>query len=82
MLVIEVERRAEFVAHVGEKTTLQIVGGAQLLGLVVELGIQRHHAPVGLVELHAQRGDVGLARRQFRVEIRRVHATTTTQASS
>jgi len=46
-----VERRAELVAHVGEEAALGLVGAAQEVGALLELGVQRHHAAVGVLQL-------------------------------
>ena len=46
-----IQRRAEFVAHVGQEARLQLARLAQLLGAVVELGIKRDHAAIGIAEL-------------------------------
>ena len=46
-----VQRRAELVAHVGQEARLQLVGAAQVVGLLVELGVQRDHAAVGVLQL-------------------------------
>ena len=48
---------AELVAHVGEKAALELRGLQQLLGLLVQLGIQRDDPAVGLLDLFAQRLD-------------------------
>ena len=54
MLRIDADRRAELMAHVGQEAALEFGGLAQLLGLRVELGIERDHAAVGLLEFGAQ----------------------------
>ena len=52
------ERRPELVAHVGQEAALQVGGLAQLVGVVVELGVQRDDALVGLGQLGRQRVDL------------------------
>ena len=49
-----VQRRAELVAHVREEARLHLVRAPQVLGLLVELGVQRDHAAVGVLELAVQ----------------------------
>ena len=57
-----VERRAELVAHLREEPGFQIGKPLEGLGALVELGVEGHDAPVGLVELAAVHlGDLGLA---------------------
>ena len=51
------QRRAELVAHVGQEAALELGRLPQLLGLRVELGVERDHAAVGLLELGLQRLD-------------------------
>ena len=46
-----VQRRAELVAHVGRKLRLHLVGAPQVVGPLVELGIQRDDAAVGVLQL-------------------------------
>ena len=61
-----VERRAELVAHLGEEAGLEIGKTLEGLGAFVELGVEGHHASVGLVELAAVHlGDLRLAVAQF-----------------
>ena len=64
------------------KRLLSSVASRRSRGLVVELGVQRHHALVGLIELLAQRDDVGFARRELRLQFGGHQPTTTTVASS
>src|SRR5690606_6345769 len=60
-----IERRAELVAHVGEEAALQLGGMAQLLGAILQLGVERHHPLVGFGELGLERCQLpGLALRQ------------------
>ena len=49
-----VHRRAELVGHVREEARLQLVGAAQVVRLLVELGVEGHHAAVGVLELAVQ----------------------------
>jgi hypothetical protein len=42
------------VADVGQEPALGLVGRGELLGLVVELGVERHHAAVGLLQLFGE----------------------------
>ena len=46
-----VERRAQLVAHFGEEAGFEVGQALESLGVLVELGVQRHDAPVGLVKL-------------------------------
>ena len=46
-----VHRRAELVGHVREEARLQLVGAAQVIGSLVELGVERDDAAVGVFEL-------------------------------
>src|SRR5262249_14684229 len=46
-----IERRAELVADVRQKAGLQLARRAQLLGALVELGIERDDAAIGVAEL-------------------------------
>ena len=46
-----VQRRAELVAHVRQEPRLQLVGAAQVVGALVELGVQRDDAAVGVLQL-------------------------------
>ena len=48
------ERRPELVAHVRQEPALQVGGLAQPVGVVVELGVQREDALVGLGQLGRQ----------------------------
>ncbi len=79
--------RAELMAHVGEEMALEFGGLAQLLGLHIQLAVERDHAAIGLVQLLAQGPDLGAAQFQFSFEIVFVHCAssalrTTTVASS
>ena len=56
-------------AHVGKEAALEFGDLAQWRRLVVELGVQRDHAPVRFVELGAQRGDVRVTRGQLAIQI-------------
>ena len=38
-------------AHVGEKLRLEIVGAAKVVGLFIELGVESHHAAIGIFQL-------------------------------
>ena len=46
-----VHRRAELVGHVREEARLQLVGAAEMIRLLVELGVERDDAAVGVLEL-------------------------------
>ena len=50
-----VQRRAELVAHVRQEARLHLVGAPQVVGLLVELGVERDHAAVGVLELAVER---------------------------
>ena len=49
-----VHRRAELVGHVREESRLELVGAPEVIRLLVELGIERHHAAIGVFELAVQ----------------------------
>ena len=53
-----VQRRAELVAHVREEARLRLVGAAEALGLLVQLGVERDHAAVGVFQLAVQPGQL------------------------
>ena len=55
-----VHRRAKLVTHVGEKPALEFVGAPQMLGLLIEFGVERHHATVGVLELAIEPEEVVL----------------------
>ena len=57
-----VQRRAQLVAHVGQEARLALVGVAQAIGAVVELGVEGHDAAVGAVELAVEAEQLVLAR--------------------
>ena len=82
MLVIEVSGVRNSWLMYERKRLLSSVASRSSARLVVELGVQRHHAAVGFVELLAQRDDVRLARREQRLQVGGHQATTTTVASS
>ena len=46
-----VQRRAELVAHVGQEFRLQFIGAAQVIGLFIQFGVERHHAAIGIFQL-------------------------------
>ena len=46
-----IERRAELVAHVRQEARLHLVGAAQVVGLLVELRVQRDDAAIRVLEL-------------------------------
>ena len=60
-----VERRAELVAHVGEEARLHLRGPAEVVGLLVQLGVEGHDAAVGVVQLVVELGQLLLALRQL-----------------
>ena len=45
-----VQRRAELVAHVGQEVRLQLVGPPQMVGPLVQFGIQRDDAAIGVLQ--------------------------------
>ena len=53
-----VQRGAELVAHVGEEARLHLGGAAQVVGLLVQLGVERHHAAVGVLQLAVELGQL------------------------
>ena len=55
-----VQRRAELVAHIGQKPRLQFVGAAQVIGFFVQFRIQRHHAAIGVFQFPIQPGELDL----------------------
>ena len=44
--------------HVGEKARLELVGSSQVIRLLVELGVQRDHAAVGVLQLAVERAQL------------------------
>jgi hypothetical protein len=46
------------VAHVREEARLQLVGAAEVIGLLVELGVERDDAAVRVFELSIQRPEL------------------------
>ena len=46
-----VHRRAELVGHVREEARLQLVGAAEMIRLLIELGVERDDAAVGVFQL-------------------------------
>ena len=48
---IDVQRRPELVAHVRQEARLHLVGAVKPLRLLVQLGVQRHHAAVRVLQL-------------------------------
>ena len=46
--------RAELVGHVREESRLQLVGAPEVIRFLVELGVERHHAAIGVFELAVQ----------------------------
>ncbi len=46
-----VHRRAELVRHVGQEPRFEVVGAPQVIGLLVQLGVERDHAAVGVLQL-------------------------------
>jgi hypothetical protein len=59
-----VHRRPELVGHVGEKTRLQLVGAAQMVRPLVELGVERDDAAVGVLELPVDLLELGVPHAQ------------------
>ena len=49
-----VHRRPELVRHVREEARLQLVGAPQVIGLLVQLGVERDDAAVGVLQLAVQ----------------------------
>ena len=60
-----VERRAELVAHVRQEARLHLVGAPQVVGLLVELGIQRDDAAIRVLELAVEADQLVLALAQL-----------------
>ena len=60
-----VQRRAELMAHIGQEARLEFVGAAQMIGLLVELRIERDHAAIGVFQLAVQLRQFFLAVPQF-----------------
>src|SRR4029077_20460531 len=54
------ERRAKFMAHVGQEPALELRRLAQLHGVFIELGIQGHDPLVGFRQLRFEHGELGL----------------------
>ena len=61
-----VERGAKLMAHVRQKARLHLVGAAQVIGLFVELCVQRDHAAIGVFQLAIQPHQLVLALAQLR----------------
>jgi hypothetical protein len=49
-----IERRAELVRHVRQKAGFQLVGAPQMVGPLVEFGIQSHDAAIGVLQFLVQ----------------------------
>ena len=60
-----VQRRAEFVAHVRQELRLQLVRAPQVIGALVQLGIQRDDAAVGVLQFLIEPLQILLARLQL-----------------
>ena len=60
-----VQRRAELVAHVRQELRLQLVRATQMIGALVQLGIQRDDAAVGVLQFLIEPLQVLLARLQL-----------------
>ena len=60
-----VQRRAELVAHVGQEARLHLVGAAQVGRLLVELGVERDDAAVGVLQLAVEPLELVLALAQL-----------------
>ena len=65
MARIEFSGRAELVAHVGEEARLHLVRAPQVLGLLVQLGVERDHAAVRVLQLAVEAHQVLLAPAQL-----------------
>ena len=61
-----VERRAELMAHVGKEFRLHLVRAPQVIGFLVELGVQGHHAAVRIFQLPVELDELVLFLAQFR----------------
>jgi hypothetical protein len=53
------------VAQIRDEAGLDVVRAAQVLGLLVELGVEREHAAVGVLELAIERGELVAALREL-----------------
>jgi hypothetical protein len=53
------------VADVGDEARLHVRGAAQRLGLLLQLGVEGHHAAVGLLQLAVEPLHLGLARMEL-----------------
>ena len=49
-----IERRAELVRHVRQEARFQLVGAPQVVGPLVEFGIERHDAAIGVLQFLVQ----------------------------
>ena len=52
-------------AHVGEESGLHLVGATQVVGLLVQLRVERHHAAVGVLQLAVEPAQLLLAGTQL-----------------
>ena len=52
-------------AHVGEEAGLQFVGAPQVVGLFIQLGVERDHAAIGVLQFAIEPRQVRLARADF-----------------
>ncbi len=57
-----VQRRAKLMRDVGEKFRLQLRSPAQIIGALIQLGIEGHHAAVGVFQLAIQQLQLFLPR--------------------
>ena len=55
-----VDGRPKLVTHVGEKAAFQVIDAPQMLGLLIQLGVERHHATVGVLQLAIEPEEVVL----------------------
>ncbi len=57
-----IQRRAEFVAHVRQELRFQFVRAPQMVGALIQLGIQRDHAAIGILQFLIEPFQILLAR--------------------
>ncbi len=68
------QRRAEFVTHVGQESTLQFGRLPELLGPVVQLRIQRDDTLIGFGQFVRERANLRLALSQFLLKLGELQA--------
>ena len=60
-----VDRRPELVRHVRQEARLEFVGAPEVIGLLVELRVERDHASIGVFQLAIEMGQLLLLPLQF-----------------